>query len=253
MPAAARRRSPAMMLLVPALFMLVATAARACTAEVVAPPPCPAQADIIGSARRLCSGTPTAPALRAVGVLPERSVVATAQVLAKHGFRAAIDLRLLRPGGDEETELMGQLRAEGVSIADRSKVRLLIEEHQVDRPSASQRSGSADPARRTENSRTLAATDANSHSRLGWSRQLQEGRESKGLSMDTVLMPHNLRLHLLAPCAIRNVEYARVIFRFADRNCVVSAHWGGRLPGSILHRPTGRDSGSEGGSRPACE
>eukprot|EP01052_Picozoa_sp_SAG31_P009124 SAG31_NODE_474_length_15176_cov_7.362340_2_plen_217_part_00 len=136
-------------------------------------------ADIVGNARRLCSGSSPAESLRAVGVQPgaEGTVATAAEVLHEHGFRTAVDLRMLQIGGQEERELMEQLRLRGVSIADRTKVRLLIGELAHD---------SAGPVDRDQWAFSTAAcmgTAATNHSRRSQMlRRLQDG----SMSIDTV-------------------------------------------------------------------
>ena len=97
--------------------------------------------------------------------------VATAELLAKHGFQTALDLRLLRAGGADEAELMGQLRAGRISIGDRSKVRLLLG---VD-GSELLRSGSAH--QQCGGNADRADT--------GFTRQLQDGAGQR-MSVDTI-------------------------------------------------------------------
>eukprot|EP01052_Picozoa_sp_SAG31_P058423 SAG31_NODE_17851_length_655_cov_2.633094_1_plen_139_part_10 len=87
---------------------------------------CPTTAaHVVRGAKNLCGGAPVAASLQSVGIDGDRTG-ATAELLAEHGFDTALDLRLLRAGGAEEAELMGQLRAGRISIGDRSKVRLLL-------------------------------------------------------------------------------------------------------------------------------
>ena len=121
------------------------------------------------SANKLCGGAPVAASLQSVGIGGDRTG-ATAELLAKHGFQTALDLRLLRAGGAEEAELMGQLRAGRISIGDRSKVRLLLGldgSELLRSGSAHQQCGGSDRA------------DA------GFTRQLQDGAD-QGMSVDTI-------------------------------------------------------------------
>eukprot|EP01052_Picozoa_sp_SAG31_P008445 SAG31_NODE_427_length_15813_cov_13.679649_7_plen_293_part_00 len=132
---------------------------------------CPtAAAHVVRSANKLCGGAPVAASLQSVGIGGDRTG-ATAELLAKHGFQTALDLRLLRAGGAEEAELMGQLRAGRISIGDRSKVRLLLgvdgSELLSGSGSAHQQCGGSDRA------------DA------GFTRQLQDGAD-RGMSVDTI-------------------------------------------------------------------
>eukprot|EP01052_Picozoa_sp_SAG31_P014817 SAG31_NODE_933_length_10897_cov_15.489442_1_plen_178_part_00 len=119
------------MLCCPSLLLLAAAAA---AAAAQSPPPaappdhqCPtAAAHVVRSAQKLCGGAlSVAASLQSVGIGGDRTD-ATAELLAKHGFQTALDLRLLMDGGAEEAELMEQLRAGRISIGDRSKVRLML-------------------------------------------------------------------------------------------------------------------------------
>eukprot|EP01052_Picozoa_sp_SAG31_P014448 SAG31_NODE_897_length_11148_cov_15.102815_16_plen_215_part_00 len=58
--------------------------------------------------------------------LRSEAVQGTARALRSLGFDVAGDLQLLLPRGPEQTELMEELRARGVSVADRGKIRLLL-------------------------------------------------------------------------------------------------------------------------------
>lgn len=80
--------------------------------------------DVVDGVSRLCGGSPVVDALRLVGVHDDE---AAAALLRSHGFRTALDLRLLAAGAAETEELMEQLRLGGtISLADRSKIRLLL-------------------------------------------------------------------------------------------------------------------------------
>eukprot|EP01052_Picozoa_sp_SAG31_P047487 SAG31_NODE_9527_length_1263_cov_5.292955_1_plen_251_part_00 len=132
---------------------------------------CPTAAQhVVRSAKKLCgAGAPVVASLRSVGIDGDRTG-ATAELLAKHGFQTALDLRLLRSGGAEEAELMEQLREPGrISIGDRSKVRLLLGDGSELRRSnsAHQKCGGSD------------RVDASS------TRQLQDGAD-QGMSVDTI-------------------------------------------------------------------
>eukprot|EP01052_Picozoa_sp_SAG31_P007046 SAG31_NODE_331_length_17518_cov_32.495042_11_plen_321_part_00 len=77
---------------------------------------------------------------------PENKRSAAKFALATLGFRTALDMRLLG-GGPEAQELMAELRVNGrLSIADRSKIRLLVgdSEHLARFDAASSRLGDAD-------------------------------------------------------------------------------------------------------------
>ena len=123
------------------------------------------------SAKKLCGGAPVAASLQSVGIGGDRTG-ATAELLAKHGFQTALDLRLLRAGGAEEAELMGQLRAGRISIGDRSKVRLLLGVDGSELPEL--RSGS-----------TNQQCSGRDRADAGSTRHLQDGAD-QGMSVDTI-------------------------------------------------------------------
>eukprot|EP01052_Picozoa_sp_SAG31_P025677 SAG31_NODE_2266_length_6056_cov_4.832466_1_plen_540_part_00 len=127
---------PASQLLVCCL-PLAAVAAQA-AAHVEQPGQCPTAADIIArGTQQICSSAPVADSLKSVGLhiqldddCGHRAPAAAPllHLLEEHGFRTALDLRLLDAVGAEAAELMEELRQGGVSIGDRSKVRLLLRE-----------------------------------------------------------------------------------------------------------------------------
>eukprot|EP01052_Picozoa_sp_SAG31_P032265 SAG31_NODE_3520_length_4165_cov_1.856370_1_plen_268_part_00 len=89
--------------------------------------PCPSAADITRGAEQLCSiSSSLAHSISAVGIKDGAAASLLLLLLQKHGFRTALDLRVLDTNGQESGELMEQLRVGGVSIGDRSKVRLLL-------------------------------------------------------------------------------------------------------------------------------
>ena len=152
------------------LLLLAATVTQSLS-PTAAPPAdrCPTAAHVVRSAKKLCGGAPVAASLQSVGIGGDRTG-ATAQLLAKHGFQTALDLRLLRAGGAEEAELMEQLRAGRISIGDRSKVRLLLGldgSELLRSGSAHQQCGGSDRAG------------------AGFTRQLQDGAD-QGMSVDTI-------------------------------------------------------------------
>eukprot|EP01052_Picozoa_sp_SAG31_P036409 SAG31_NODE_4540_length_3153_cov_3.328422_1_plen_501_part_00 len=110
---------------------LAAVAAQA-AAQVEPPGRCPTAADIIArGTQQICGSAPVADSLKSVGLhiqLDDDRDHGAAPLLEEHGFRTALDLRLLDVAGAEAVELMEELRQGGVSIGDRSKVRLLLGE-----------------------------------------------------------------------------------------------------------------------------
>ena len=125
-----------------ALLLMLALAAQAAAAPL--PPNTPrstavatAAAQVSRAAHQLRADASVAAALKSVGVGRNEEgeyptsengdePSAAEQALASFGFGTALDLRLLA-GGPEAAELMAELRKGGeLSIADRSKIRLLV-------------------------------------------------------------------------------------------------------------------------------
>ena len=136
---------------------------------------CPTVAHVMRSAEKLCGGAPVADSLWSIGI--RDGGAAAEELLKQHGLRTALDLRVLRDGGPDETELMEHLRAGGISIGDRSKVRLLLRE----------------PADDCGGTRRLPAplevepvTTMESSADPGLARRRQLQQETGGMSLDTV-------------------------------------------------------------------
>eukprot|EP01052_Picozoa_sp_SAG31_P042975 SAG31_NODE_7006_length_1822_cov_1.459663_2_plen_317_part_01 len=179
----------------------VATAALLCgplhEATASLPPggsadPCPTAAAITRIAHQPCSSSssPVADSLRSVGLYRVDDEQETGarpptpqlllQLLQSHGFQTALDLRLLDDAGAEAAELMEELRAGGISIGDRSKVRLLLGD-QYSRDTAGRRIG--DPRIDSECSFAAASDAGSTH----WKRQLQGSSDGGGgMSIDTI-------------------------------------------------------------------
>eukprot|EP01052_Picozoa_sp_SAG31_P033138 SAG31_NODE_3708_length_3968_cov_2.486948_2_plen_178_part_00 len=131
---------------------------------------CPSAADIVHGADQLCSGSAVARSLVSVGLLDKAGEGSPLRLLQRHGFRTTLDLRLLEVNGAEAAELMEQLRVGGVSIADRSKVRLLL--------------GGNRPSRGSE---PMAMPTTTAASGIPRTRTLQEKTSSgDGMSTDTI-------------------------------------------------------------------
>ena len=81
-------------------------------------------AAIAEAAQQVCGGAPIEEALRSVHLRLE-AAEDTGRMLAGLGFQTALDLQLLA-GGPEAAELQGELKAGGLPIGDRAKVRLLV-------------------------------------------------------------------------------------------------------------------------------
>ena len=166
----ALRLCAAMLCCPPLLLLLAAPAATQSLPPAAPRDQCPtAAAHVVRSAIKLRGGAPVAASLQSVGIGGDRTGAA-AELLAKHGFQTALDLRLLRSGGAEEAELMEQLREPGrISIGDRSKVRLLLglDGSELHSGSTHQQCGGSDRA------------DA------GFTRRLQDSAD-QGMSVDTI-------------------------------------------------------------------
>eukprot|EP01052_Picozoa_sp_SAG31_P028391 SAG31_NODE_2737_length_5157_cov_7.756869_2_plen_259_part_00 len=80
--------------------------------------------EIADAARQLRSDMPVEEALALVQ-LDSIARSQTSAILVGLGFRTALDLALLG-GGKEAAELLGELQTVGMSIGDRSKIRLLV-------------------------------------------------------------------------------------------------------------------------------
>ena len=145
-------------------------------------------AAVAEAAQQVCGSAPIDEALLSVRLRPE-AAEDVGRMLAGLGFRQALDLQLLA-GGPEAAELLGELKAGGLPIGDRAKVRLLVRDRAVH---LGRLVSSAGPP-------ALAAArddDADHHHDhhhqqpdeemlLPPRRQLQKQDEAGGMSMDTV-------------------------------------------------------------------
>ena len=82
-------------------------------------------ADVARSAAEICGSLPVEEALRTVGIMPPVAAHRASGLLAELGFRTALDLELLG-GGEAAAEVLEDLKAGGVSSADRAKIRVLV-------------------------------------------------------------------------------------------------------------------------------
>ena len=105
-----------------------ATATAARTAESGIAECAPTAAAVAQTAQRVCGGAPVEEALRAVGLQRGAATDGAVRLLTGVGLRTALDLRLVARGGAEADEVMGELKAGGVSLGDRAKIRLLVGE-----------------------------------------------------------------------------------------------------------------------------
>ena len=126
------------MLLLAATAVLVSCSVMATAAAVEAPAPegptpaapeatvrCTISAAAVAeAAQQICGSAPIDEALLSVRLRPE-AAEDVGWMLAGRGLRQALDLQLLA-GGPEAAELLGELKAGGLPISDRAKVRLLV-------------------------------------------------------------------------------------------------------------------------------
>ena len=88
--------------------------------------PCTTTAHSVAhTAQNICGGAPVKEALLAVRLRPAAADEA-ARLLAAMGFAAAVELEMLAADTPEMDELMHELKSAGLSVGDRSKVRLLV-------------------------------------------------------------------------------------------------------------------------------
>ena len=74
---------------------------------------------------QICGSVPVGDALISNGLQPGEAANAAARALCTHDLSTASDLLLLG-GGPEDDEFMAELKAAGVSIGNRGKIRLLV-------------------------------------------------------------------------------------------------------------------------------
>eukprot|EP01052_Picozoa_sp_SAG31_P042249 SAG31_NODE_6651_length_1937_cov_1.539173_1_plen_394_part_00 len=156
----------------------------AAESEQVHAPQCATAADVAASTRQLCGDTQADEMLQTIGL--QAGVVAkAARLLAGMGLRTAMDMELLG-GGPEAQELMQELRtADGLSLGDRAKIRLLVgdREHleRLSTPPTSWQACSAAAERGADAVIGEAGSSA-------WRRQQQDQANSSdgGISFDTI-------------------------------------------------------------------
>ena len=97
-------------------------------------PSCTSAAAVVRAAYQLCGGAPVDEALLAIGMQPGQAADAAGRALVGLGLQdglglglqTALDLRLVLGDGPDAHELMSDLQAAGLSLGDRSKIRLLV-------------------------------------------------------------------------------------------------------------------------------
>ena len=145
-----------------------------------------AAASIRRATRRLCDSQPIADALASVQ-LGDDAVASTAADLLSNtlGIRTALDLQLLEVGGPEAEELFDSLKAGGLTVGARAKIRLLLQQRG---------SGGGDTAEQQPRDRAphlrdgVMDTGGSLHSEgdaAHGGRALQED-SSDGMSLDTI-------------------------------------------------------------------
>ena len=137
-------------------------------------------AAVAEAAQQVCGGAPIEEALRSVHLRPE-AAEDVGRMLAGLGFQTALDLQLLA-GGLEAAELLSELKAGGLPIGDRAKVRLLV----GDKMHHGRLASGADPAAATtrdDKQRQQHQQQQGGDNKSSARRQLQD---ETGMSMDTV-------------------------------------------------------------------
>ena len=133
-------------------------------------------AAIAEAAQQVCGGAPIEEALRSVHLRLE-AAEDTGRMLAGLRFKTALDLQLLA-GMPEAAELLGELKAGGLPIGDRARVRLLVGDNMHHDRHASG-AGPALATSKNDQHQQQEGGDIKSSVR----RQLQD---EAGLSMDTI-------------------------------------------------------------------
>ena len=177
------------MLLLAATAVLVSCSVMATAAAVEAPAPegptrpaaeatvrCTISAAAVAeAAQQVCGGAPIEEALRSVHLRPE-AAEDTGRILSGLGFQTALDLQLLA-GGPEAVELLTELKADGLPISDRAKVRLLVGGKMHHGRLASGGGPALNDQRRQQQQQQLHGDKSSAR------RQLQD---ESGMSMDTI-------------------------------------------------------------------
>ena len=132
-------------------------------------------AAIAEAAQQVCGGAPIEEALRSVYLRLE-AAEDTGRMLAGLRFKTALDLQLLA-GMPEAAELLGELKAGGLPIGDRAKVRLLV----GDNVHHGRLASGAGPALATSKNDQHQQQEGGDKSSAR--RQLQD---EAGMSMDTI-------------------------------------------------------------------
>eukprot|EP01052_Picozoa_sp_SAG31_P008399 SAG31_NODE_424_length_15826_cov_4.954664_9_plen_185_part_00 len=180
-------------------------------------------AAIVRSAQQLCSSSPVADSLRTVG-LRGAGAVELALALQTSGLQTALDLRLLEADGEDATELMEQLRLAGISIGDRSKVRLLL----GGRSSGGSTAVAQDDSQ-TVSSERASETPAIDDARITQKRQLQSTSEteSDSISADTIAIVLSVlvgTVGYIVQCVVASTGASRCAYSLAVCVDVIFVH-----------------------------
>ena len=139
---------------------------------------------------QLCGGAPVDEALLAIGLQPGQAADAAGRALAGLGLHTALDLRLVLGDGPDAHELMSDLQAAGLSLGDRSKIRLLVGDDQT-----AEQTGGRSSDRASNDAFSAASIDSAYNGRFAAAsspqRRLQadaadKAKDSGGMSTDTL-------------------------------------------------------------------
>ena len=140
---------------------------------------------------QLCGGAPVDEALLAIGMQPGQAADAAGRALAGLGLQTALDLRLVLGDGPDAHELMSDLQAAGLSLGDRSKIRLLVGDDRTAEQTGGHSSGRASndafstvSIASADHSRRFAA--ASSPQRRLQADAADKAKDSGGMSTDTL-------------------------------------------------------------------
>ena len=144
-----------------------------------------AAASVRRATRRLCDSQPIAEALGSV-LLGDDAVASTAADLLSNtlGIRTALDLQLLEVGGPEAEELFDSLKAGGLTVGARAKIRLLLQRGSGGGHTAEQQPPDPAPHLRDGVMDTGGSLHSEGDAAHG-GRALQED-SSDGMSLDTI-------------------------------------------------------------------
>ena len=151
------------------------------------------------AAYQLCGGAPVDEALLAIGMQPGQAADAAGRALVGLGLQdglglglqTALDLRLVLGDGPDAHELMSDLQAAGLSLGDRSKIRLLVGDDRTAEQTGGHSSGRASNDAFSTVSIASAGHDGRFAAASSPQRRLQadaadKAKDSGGMSTDTL-------------------------------------------------------------------